>query len=48
MDELLKYVAAGGDVFTMAVVFYLVKMDRRVLALEINIKNMIRNMSNAS
>ena len=38
MEELFKYLAAGGDVFTMAVVFYLVKLDRRVLALEIKNK----------
>jgi len=38
MDEIFKVLAAGGDVFTIAVVVYLVKLDRRVLALEIKNK----------
>lgn len=38
MDELFKLLAAGGDVSTIAVIIYLVKLDRRVLALEIKNK----------
>jgi len=41
MDELLKYLAAGGDAFTIGVVWYLVRLDRRVLTLEIACKTII-------
>lgn len=43
MDELLKYLAGAGDAFTIGVVLYLVRLDRRVLALEI--KNELRKVS---
>ena len=42
MDELLKYLAAGGDAFTIGVVWYLVRLDRRVLTLEIACKSFLQ------
>ena len=43
MDELLTYLAAGGDAFTIGLVIYLWRLDRRILALEIYCRQALRN-----
>lgn len=40
MSEILKILAASGDACTIALVIYMIKIDRRILVLEI--KNKIR------
>ena len=43
MDELLTYLAAGGDAFTIGLVIYLVRLDRRILALEIYCRQALKD-----
>jgi hypothetical protein len=35
MVELFSFVSAGGDVASVAILVYLIKLDRRVLTLEL-------------
>ncbi|MFK5947956.1 MAG: hypothetical protein QM500_04185 [Methylococcales bacterium] len=45
MDELFKLISTGGDLSTIALVFWMLKLDRRILAIEFLCRKVLKNGS---